>query len=57
VVRSQRKKLKSRTTFLMRLWARRDEKGKRATRQMKATVTLRCPAWRVIDALTVDRSW
>jgi hypothetical protein len=27
-MRSQRKKIKFRTTFLMRLWARRDEMGK-----------------------------
>jgi hypothetical protein len=27
-VRSQRKRIKARTMFLMRLWARRDEMGK-----------------------------
>jgi hypothetical protein len=28
-MRSQRKKIKSRTTYLMKLWGRRDEMGKR----------------------------
>jgi hypothetical protein len=27
------------------------------TRRMKATTTLRCGAWKVIDALPADGSW